>query len=161
MRALPQSPSPFNDAAERSESRTPRFAARCIRPSPILLSFANRGRNYNKKGWRMTAHVRGSQTGEPIFQPTIYPAKYPLPAKNIETFADDVVVFTQSGAALDTLLARARIDLPGLAGADAVRRVISHNPDSLWAIARRQGFDAAAPVVDGFVAFLTLNSEGL
>lgn len=109
----------------------------------------------------MTAHVRGSQTGEPIFQPTIYPAKYPLPAKNIETFADDVVVFTQSGAALDALLARARIDLPGLAGADAVRRVITHNPDSLWAIARRQGFNAAAPAVDGFVAFLTLNAEGL
>src|SRR6185312_11813307 len=109
----------------------------------------------------MTAHVRGSQTGEPIFQPTIYPAKYPLPAKNIETFADDVVVFTQSGAALDNLLARARIDLPGLAGADAVRRVMSHNPDTLWAIARRRGFDAAAPAVDGFVAFLTLNADGL
>ena len=109
----------------------------------------------------MTAHVRGSQTGEPILQPAIYPAKHPLPAKNIETFADDVVVFTQSGAELDSLLARARIDLPGLAGAEAVRRVMSHNPDSLWAIARRRSFDAAAPAVEGFVAFLTLNEEGL
>ena len=109
----------------------------------------------------MTAHVRGGQTGEPILQPAIYPAKHPLPAKNIEVFADDVVVFTQSGADLDSVLARARIDLPGLAGADAVRRVISHNPDSLWAIARRGNFDADAPVVDGFVAFLTLNAEGL
>ena len=109
----------------------------------------------------MTAHVRGSQTGEPILQPAIYPAKHPLPAKNIETFADDVVVFTQSGAELDSLLARARIDLPGLAGAEPVRRVMSHNPDSLWAIARRRSFDAAAPAVEGFVAFLTLNEEGL
>lgn len=109
----------------------------------------------------MTAHIRGSQTGEPIFQPTIYPAKHPLPAKNIESFADDVVVFTPSGGDLDNLLARARIDLPGLAGAEAVRRVMSHNPDTLWAIARRDSFDAISPPIDGFVAFLTLNAEGL
>jgi predicted GNAT family N-acyltransferase len=109
----------------------------------------------------MTAHIRGSQTGEPIFQPTIYPAKHPLPATNLESFADDVVVFAPSGGNLDNLLARARIDLPGLAGAEAVRRVMSHNPDTLWAIARRDSFDAASPSVDGFVAFLMLNAEGL
>src|SRR5579883_209098 len=109
----------------------------------------------------MTAHIRGSQIGEPIFQPTIYPAKHPLPAKNIESFADDVVVFTPPAGAFESVLARARIDLPGLAGADAVRRVISHNPDALWAIARRKSFDAAAPAIEGFVAFLMLNEDGL
>jgi len=109
----------------------------------------------------MTAHVRGGPKGEPTIQPTIYPAKHLLPAENIESFAQDVVVFTPSGRNLEGLLSRARADLPGLAGADVVRRVMSHNPDSLWAIARRDGFDAGAPSVEGFVAFLMLNKEGL
>ncbi len=62
---------------------------------------------------------------------------------------------------MDAVLKRARSDLPGLAGADVVRRVMSHNPDSLWAIARRDGFDASDPTTEGFVAFLMLNEEGL
>ena len=109
----------------------------------------------------MTAHIRGGPQGEPTLQPTIYPAKHPLPAENIESFAENVVVFTPAGGDLDSVIDRARIDLPGLAGGDVVRRVIQHNPDSLWAIARRHTFDAAAPAIDGFVAFLMLNEEGV
>lgn len=108
----------------------------------------------------MTAHVRKGTLGEPTIQPTIYPAKHPLPAENIESFAHDVVVFTPSGRNLESVLRRAEVDLPGLAGADVVRRVMSHNPDSLWGIARRNGFDAGARSMEGFVAFLMLNEEG-
>lgn len=109
----------------------------------------------------MTAHVRVGQRGAPTLQPTIYPAKHPLPAQNIESFADDVLVFTPTADKLEDLLERARIDLPGLAGADVVRRVMSHNPDTLWAIARKEDFDAGTPSVQGFVAFLMLTKEGL
>lgn len=109
----------------------------------------------------MTAHVRIGTLGEPTLQPTIYPAKHPLPAENIESFARDVVVFTPNARELEGLLSQAERDLPGLAGSDVVRRVMTHNPDSLWAIARRDSFDAAAQQMEGFVAFLTLNQEGL
>jgi predicted GNAT family N-acyltransferase len=108
----------------------------------------------------MTAHVRNGTLGEPTVQPTIYPAKHPLPAENIESFAHNVVVFTPSGKDLEGVLRRAAADLPGLASADVVRRVMSHNPDSLWAIARRNGFDAGAQSTEGFIAFLMLNEEG-
>jgi predicted GNAT family N-acyltransferase len=84
-----------------------------------------------------------------------------LPAKNLERIARDVVVFTPVGNDFDAVIDRARIDLPGLAGTDVVYRVMSHNPDSLWAISKRQGFNAEAPTIDGFMAFLMLNEEGL
>jgi len=109
----------------------------------------------------MTAHIRGITQGEPAYQVNLYPAKHPLPAKNIEEFANNVVVFTPAGNELNAVLGRARIDLPGLAESDVVYRVMSHNPDSLWAIARRQDFEAARPPIDGFIAFLTLNDEGV
>jgi predicted GNAT family N-acyltransferase len=72
-----------------------------------------------------------------------------------------VVVFNPDGPQIAALLDRAREDIPGLAANEAVLRVVTHNPDSLWAIARRDRFDAAAPVGEGFLAFLMLNEEGL
>ena len=58
-------------------------------------------------------------------------------------------------------MAKAKRDLAGLAGLDIVRAVMSHNPDTIWAIARKDGYDAAAPEGDGFVAVLPLNADGL
>jgi predicted GNAT family N-acyltransferase len=109
----------------------------------------------------MTAHVRDVQSAERTYPQAIYPAKHPLPADNLDQFAEDVVIFSPSKADIDSALGRARIDLPGLADIDVVNRVVSHNPDSLWAISRRQGFNAADPSIDGFIAFLMLNKEGL
>lgn len=109
----------------------------------------------------MTAHVRDLSGAEKVFPEPLFPAKYPLPAANLEQSARDVVVFTPVGNQIDSVLARARIDLPGLADSEVVFRVMSQNPDSLWAISRRAGFDAADPAIDGFNAFLMLNEEGL
>ncbi len=109
----------------------------------------------------MTAHVRGVPNAERTYPQTIYPAKHPLPANNLDQFADDVVIFSPARTEIDGALNRARIDLPGLANAEAVNRVVSYNPDSLWAISRREGFNAANPTVEGFIAFLMLNKEGL
>jgi len=109
----------------------------------------------------MTAHIRGITGIEPGEVLGFGPPKHPLPAQNIEDFAETVVVFTPAGNELNAVLSRARIDLPGLAESDAVHRVMSHNPDSLWAIAQRQTFDAAHPIIDGFIAFLMLNREGV
>lgn len=109
----------------------------------------------------MTAHYRDIREAGPACLVDHFPAKHPLPAKNIEEFARDVVVFTPIGRNLDAAITRARVDLPGLAGAEVVHRVMSHNPDSLWAIARRENFDANTALAEGFVAFLMLNGEGV
>jgi len=109
----------------------------------------------------MTAHVRDLARAEQIFPEPLFPAKYLLPAANLDHSARDVVVFTPVGNQIEDVLARARIDLPGLADSAVVYRVMSQNPDCLWAIAKRQGFDAENPVIEGFNAFLMLNEEGL
>lgn len=109
----------------------------------------------------MTAHYRDmARTAEPV-PAHGFPAKHPLPAANLETFARDVVVFTPHGDAVDALIARARVDLVGLAPPEVVRRVIAGNPDSLWAIARKSTFDPSHPVGSGFIAFLFLNTKGV
>lgn len=109
----------------------------------------------------MTAHVRDLASAEQIFPEPLFPAKYLLPAADLDRTARDVVVFTPVGNQIEAVLARARIDLPGLADSAVVYRVMSHNPDCLWAIAQRRGFDAESPVIEGFNAFLMLNEEGL
>src|SRR4051812_9902253 len=83
----------------------------------------------------------------------LHPARYPLPADNIEDFARDVVVFTLGADDLVPLMDRAKHDLPGLASREAVLRVMAHNPDSLWGIARRaESAEALRP--EGFIGFL-------
>src|SRR5215469_6877086 len=88
-------------------------------------------------------------------------SKHPLLALDPERLAKRLVVFTPTGRVVDELMARAGRDIEGLARPDVVHRVISHNPDSFWAIARRESFDAAQPKAAGFVSFLMLNAAGL
>jgi predicted GNAT family N-acyltransferase len=88
-------------------------------------------------------------------------ATRPLESPEILGLARKVVVFNPNGAQIARLLDRAAVDIPGLAGLDAVMRVVMHNPDSLWAIAKRENFNPVAPEGDGFLAFLMLNEEGL
>lgn len=77
------------------------------------------------------------------------------------SLARRLIVFTPTGQVIDDLFARAGHDISGMTGLDVVRRVASQNPDSLWAITRRDKFDVAHPSADGFVAFLMLNDAGL
>ena len=90
----------------------------------------------------------------------VHPAKYPLPAENIEDFARDVVVFTLAVDDLGPLMDRAKLDLPGLASREAVLRVMAHNPDTVWGIARHEEY-IKAPRPQGFIGFLMLNQEGV
>jgi predicted GNAT family N-acyltransferase len=72
-----------------------------------------------------------------------------------------LVVFTPTGQVIDALFERASSDIKGMTNLEVVRQVVSRNPDSLWAIARRDKYDVARPSGDGFVAFLMLNDAGL
>jgi predicted GNAT family N-acyltransferase len=102
----------------------------------------------------MTAHFADIAQG-------VHPAKHPLPATNLDTFARDVVVFTLRADDLPQLLKRAANDLPGLADAEAVARVLAHNPASVWGIASREAYARGDQRADGFVGFLMMNEQGV
>lgn len=75
-------------------------------------------------------------------------------------FARRLIVFTPRGAEIDALVTRVQKDL-SVAGSDVVRRITAHNPDALWAIAKRDHGDESTPVGEGLVAFLMLNRVGM
>jgi predicted GNAT family N-acyltransferase len=77
-----------------------------------------------------------------------------------QKFAKRLVVFMPRGDEIDALVARVQKDL-NVAGSRIVRRVVSHNPDCLWAIARRECFDASVSSGEGLMAFLMLNRAGM
>jgi predicted GNAT family N-acyltransferase len=89
------------------------------------------------------------------------PARHPFAHIDAQRLAKRLVVFAPSYAQVDAVLNHARKDIAELAGTGAVLRVMSHNPDSFWAIARRSCYDATQPQAEGFVAFLMLNEAGL
>ena len=97
----------------------------------------------------------------PTHPPAVHPAKHPLPARNLADFAQDVVVFMLGADGLGPLMDRAKIDLPGLAARESVLRVMAHNPDTVWGIARREKYARGAPAPEGFIGFLMLNEQGL
>jgi predicted GNAT family N-acyltransferase len=109
----------------------------------------------------MTAHDPSigrvaARLNEPVRMPG-----HSLDGIDTQKLARRLVVFTPGGREIDALVARARVALPGLAQASVVHRLVSHNPDVLWAITRRQHFDSAAPKGEGFLAFLPLNHAGM
>jgi predicted GNAT family N-acyltransferase len=70
------------------------------------------------------------------------------------------VIFTVDAAGIATLMDAAREDIPGLTTNKIVQSVANHNPDTFWAIARRDQYDIAAPTGEGFLAVLPLTHEG-
>jgi predicted GNAT family N-acyltransferase len=109
----------------------------------------------------MTAHDPSMGRLAARLNEPLRPPGHSLTGIDTQKLARRLVVFTPGGREIDALVARARIALPGLAQASVVHRVVSHNPDVLWAIARRQRFDSAAPKGEGFLAFLPLNHAGM
>src|SRR4029077_18745382 len=75
--------------------------------------------------------------------------------------SERLVIFTPSGAQVDALMDLARKAIPRLADNSIVHRVVSHNPDTLWAITRRSHYKSTAAEGEGLVAFLMLNDIGL
>lgn len=86
--------------------------------------------------------------------------QHPLAQLDLEHFGKRVVVFTPSGRTLSEIVTQARRDISTATSAEVVRRVASANPDSIWAIARKDRYDALDPHAEGFVAFLMLDEKG-
>jgi len=89
------------------------------------------------------------------------PARHPLGELDTEQLGGRLVVFTPSGLQVDALLNEARRVIGRIATNEVVHRVISHNPDSFWAIAGRNRYSSSLPKGEGFVAYLMLNEKGL
>jgi predicted GNAT family N-acyltransferase len=109
----------------------------------------------------MTAHdFRVTKAAKVIIGASQLP-HHPVSGLNAEHLAKRLVVFAPNGAEIDAILTRARRDIAGLTTAEVVHRVISHNPDSFWAIAHRSRYSSIAPAGEGFMAFLMLNDAGM
>jgi predicted GNAT family N-acyltransferase len=108
----------------------------------------------------MTAHdPRIARTAAKLLQ--VRPARHPLGSLNVEQLSGRLVVFTPAGTQVDSLMNAARKAIGRLAANEVVHRVVSHNPDTFWAIARRGRYKSSLPIGEGFVAYLMLNHQGL
>jgi predicted GNAT family N-acyltransferase len=83
-----------------------------------------------------------------------------LDNKTMLQMARRTVIFTVDAAGIGSLMDAARRDLPGLTSNEIVQAAANHNPDTFWAIARRDHFDIASPRGEGFLAVLPLTHEG-
>ena len=109
----------------------------------------------------MTAHdLRVTRAAVKMLQPR-RSARHPLGSLDVEQLSKRLVIFTPSGMQIDVLMNAARKAIGVLAANDVVHRVLSQNPDSFWAIARRNRYSSSLPIGEGFVAYLMLNHDGL
>ena len=70
------------------------------------------------------------------------------------------VIFNVDSASIASLIDAAREDIPGLTSNEMFQTMANHNPDTFWAIARRDRFNIANPKGEGFLAVLPLTHEG-
>ena len=89
------------------------------------------------------------------------PATFPLDRMTALQLAKRTVIFNVDAASIASLIDAAREDIPGLTSNKIVQAVANHNPDTFWAIARRDHFDIASPKGEGFLAVLPLTHEGM
>lgn len=87
-------------------------------------------------------------------------APHSLDKMTLSQLSRRTVIFTPNGASIAALMDAAREDIPGLTKNEIVQAVATHNPDTFWAIARRDRFNVAEPKGDGFLAVLPLTHEG-
>ncbi len=80
---------------------------------------------------------------------------------DLEGLGRRFVIFTPSGRTIRDMAELGAREIGAVASPDVVARAVTHNPDNMWAAARRSRFKAAEPVAEGFFAFLMLNAEGL
>ncbi len=87
-------------------------------------------------------------------------AAYSLDRMTALQLAKRTVIFTVDAASIAALIDAARQDIPGLTSNEMFQTVANHNPDTFWAIAKRDRFNIAAPKGEGFLAVLPLTHEG-
>jgi len=79
---------------------------------------------------------------------------------SVSNISKKLVIFQPPKAVLADLLPKASEQMGRLASLETFKRVVSFNPDSLWAIARKKRVDWDSPQAEGFLALLMLNTLG-
>jgi predicted GNAT family N-acyltransferase len=87
--------------------------------------------------------------------------KHKLDELDAARVAKHLLLFRPSDQVVETLMARARLAIPGLAATSDVLRILHYNPDCMFAVARKSKFNTNAPQGEGFIAILPLNALGL
>jgi predicted GNAT family N-acyltransferase len=93
--------------------------------------------------------------------PAVRHGKYKLDELDPARIAKHLIMFQPTEKGVVDILAKARLSIPGIAKTDEALRVVRFNPICVMALARKSKFDPLAPVAEGFVAILPLNSLGL
>ena len=108
----------------------------------------------------MTVHDRRTTRSAQALMGVPKPAKFGLEAPVLTNLSQRLVAFNATFQDIETLLPRARRAMGGGAPNEVIHRVARHNPDSVWAIARRDRYANGEAVAEGFVALLMLTEEG-
>ena len=87
--------------------------------------------------------------------------RHKLDELNADRVAKHLLLFRPSDAAVEDLMARARIAIPGIAKTETILKVLGHNPRCMYAVSRKSRFNPQAPMGEGFIAFLPLNALGM
>lgn len=87
-------------------------------------------------------------------------AVYSLDRMTALQLAKRTVIFNVGAEHIGALIDAARVDIPGLTANHLFQTVANHNPDTFWAIAKRDSYDINAPKGEGFLAVLPLTHEG-
>jgi predicted GNAT family N-acyltransferase len=86
--------------------------------------------------------------------------RHPLEQIDPERVGRKLALERADGETINRLLPVADKSMGGLAAPSVVHRVVAHNPDSMWAIARRAADGSVGPA-EGFIACLYLTEQGL
>jgi len=86
---------------------------------------------------------------------------HPLAQLDATRLARRLVLFRPDAENIKRLLKLAGLRIGALADSAVAFDVATHNPDSLWAIARKPSFDPDHPKGEGFFSMLLLNNQGL
>lgn len=85
--------------------------------------------------------------------------KHPLGELDSSRLGKHLSVYRASPESLDALVDHARAHIPGLTTNEVVHKVLKHNPDAVWVIARNRSAEDVAK--QGFIAMLPLTKAGL
>ncbi len=87
--------------------------------------------------------------------------KHKLDELDAARVAKHLVLFRPTDTDVTELMQKGRLSIPGMAETADVLRVLHHNPDCMFGVARKSKFDPAIPVGEGFIFTLPLNMLGL
>ncbi len=88
------------------------------------------------------------------------PARHSLARMEVTRISRHVVAYTPSMAEVERLFDTMRPELGSQTSLDTVRRIMSANPNTFQAFARRESYDWANPRAEGFIAWLPLSDAG-